>query len=138
MSQADSAAKLYTPNLLALSVELAAFPHDPNAAFQGRASSRTCGSEVLLSASNAQLGQLGLQVAACAVGQAAAALFAVAAPGKDAASLEAQMQSLEQWLAGEGEAPDLARIHLIEPARAYPARHAAILLPWRAALDALA
>lgn len=138
MSQADPAAKLYTPNLLALSVELAAFPHDPNAAFQGRASSRTCGSEVVLSASNAQLGQLGMQVAACAVGQAAAALFAAAGPGQDAGSLEVQMKTLEQWLTGNGKVPDFPRIHLIEPARAYPARHAAILLPWRAALDALA
>jgi len=138
MAEAEPAAKLYTPTLLALSVELAEFPHDPNAAIQGRASSRTCGSEVVLSASNEQLGQLGLRVAACAVGQAAAALFAACATGQDRVSLTAQLEALENWLTRQGDAPDIPRIELIEPARDYPARHAAIVLPWRAALDALA
>ena len=138
MAEAEPAAKLYTPTLLALSVELADFPHDPNAAVQGRASSRTCGSEVVLSASNEQLGQLGLHVAVCAVGQAAAALFAACAAGQNKAALVAQLEALERWLAKQGDAPNIPRIELIEPARDYTARHAAIALPWRAALDALA
>lgn len=142
MAQAEPTAKLYTPTLLALSVELANFPYDPNAQLQGRASSRTCGSEVVLSASTTEFGQLGMQVTACAVGQAAAALFAahVTADGaaRDVATLTIQLEAIQSWLETDASAPDIARIELIEPARGYPARHAAILLPWRAALDALA
>ena len=134
----DRSTKLYTPTLLALSVELAAYPHDPNAALQGRAKSRTCGSEIVLSASNSELGQLGLQVTACAVGQASAALFAANASNQTATKLEQELDEMTRWLSGEGAAPDLPRIGLLEPARDYPGRHEAILLPWRAAFDALA
>ncbi|QYU66279.1 hypothetical protein J4558_14920 [Leptolyngbya sp. 15MV] len=41
------------------------------------------------------------------------------------------------WLSGAGPRPDWPGLELLEPARAYPARHAAILLPWKAALAAL-
>ena len=75
---------------------------------------------------------------ACAVGQAAAALFAQSAEGRNAAELAESCVLLTAWLAGEGDVPDWPGIALLEPARAYPARHAAILLAWEAALVALA
>jgi len=41
------------------------------------------------------------------------------------------------WLGGAGQMPDWPGLAAIAAARDYPARHGAILLPWRAALDAL-
>ena len=137
---AEAAAKLYTPSLLALSVELAAFPHDPGQPLQGRAKSRTCGSEVLLSGREAdgKLQSLGLQVTACAVGQASAALFAEAAQGQSREQISHILDQLKSWLDDQTGSDFIPRLELLEAARDYPARHEAILLPWRAALDALA
>lgn len=133
---ADASAKLYSPALLALATELANHPIDDAAPLQGRAKSRTCGSEVALSA-DVGFSSLGLLVSACAVGQASAAIFASSALGLDREGIEARLDQLERWLAGEAGQPDIARIEMIEPARGFAGRHAAILLPWRAALDAL-
>ena len=44
---------------------------------------------------------------------------------------------LEAWLAGDGPVPGWPDLALVEPARAHPARHGAMLLPWKAALAAL-
>jgi NifU-like protein involved in Fe-S cluster formation len=41
------------------------------------------------------------------------------------------------WLDDEGPAPDWPDLTLVAPARAYPARHGAMLLPWKAAAAAL-
>ena len=53
------------------------------------------------------------------------------------AKLAATIAGLEAWLAGEAHPPDWPGLAPIEPARAYPARHGAMLLPWKAALAAL-
>ena len=53
------------------------------------------------------------------------------------AVLAATLSGLEAWLAGEAHQPDWPGLAPIEPARAYPARHGAMLLPWKAALAAL-
>lgn len=140
-SPTEGGAKLYTPSLLALAVELADYPFDESAPLQGSARSTTCGSEVRLSAhpeSNGGLRQIGLQVSACAVGQASAALFADHAPGLTQQTLRTTMTKLEAWLTNDAPGDFLPRLEQLDAARAYPARHGAILLPWRAALDALA
>ncbi len=131
---------LYSREMLALAVELAGRPLDPEAPLQGEARSRTCGSIVSVSASpsdDGTLGDIGIRASSCAVGQAAAALFLRAANGTDEAALRDTHQQIEQWLAEGGDMPAWPDLAIIEPACAYPARHAAILLPWQAALDAL-
>lgn len=135
-----SAQKLYTPELLALAVELARHPLDPALPFAGEARSPPCGSTLALAAAldpEGRIERIGLRVRACAVGQAAAAIFARHAPGRDAAELEAAQTAIRRWLAGEGPRPAWPDLALIEPAIAYPARHGAILLAWRAAASAL-
>ncbi len=130
---------LYSRELLALAVELADFPFDPDAPLHGEARSRTCGSTVALSCSRDAedgLTTLGMRLTACAVGQAAGAIFAQASPGKTLAELEAASNVIGHWLAG-GSQPEWPRIEALAPALPYPARHEAILLPWRAACDAL-
>lgn len=135
-----NAAKLYTPTVLALSVELAQYPLDPSLPLQGYAKSRTCGSEISLSAAvdaDGALTSIGMTVSACAIGQASAAIFAADTKGSTYADIAAGLEAMERWIAGLEPGAELPRLALIEPARAYPARHDAILLPWRAALDAL-
>ena len=133
---APARAALYSRDLLGLAVELAGYPHDPGASVHGEARSRSCGSTIALSASEG-MQDIGLKVAACAVGQASAAIFAAAAQGKSLAEIDAAAAAIAQWLAGEGTAPDWPRIEMLAPALPYHGRHEAILLPWRAASAAL-
>lgn len=127
---------LYSPALLALAVELADYPFDAAAPFIGEAHSRSCGSTIRISATDG-FEDLGLKVTACAVGQAAAAIFARHVHGKAGADIQTSLAEIIDWLAGEGDTPAWPDIAMLEAARAYPGRHGAILLPWRAALDAL-
>jgi len=78
-----------------------------------------------------------MKVQACAVGQAAAAVFADGASGRSAREISQTQADLSRWLAGEGKMPDWPGLSMIEPARAFPGRHGAIILPWRAAAGAL-
>lgn len=81
---------------------------------------------------------LGLKVHACAIGQAAAALFAVSAQGKTRNEIAAAEGELSAWLIDDSAAvPAWPGLETIAAARAYPARHGAILLSWKAALAAL-
>jgi NifU-like protein involved in Fe-S cluster formation len=135
-----SAAKLYTPEVLGLAASLARWPLDPALPFQGRARSQSCGSTLALSLGTDRGGaidRLGLRAQACAVGQASAAIFADGAPGRARADISAAEQAIARWLAGEAPMPDWPGLSAIEAAAAFPGRHGAILLPWRAALDAL-
>lgn len=127
---------LYSPQLLALAVELADYPFDPASLCIGEAHSRSCGSSIKLSCSP-DLGTFGLQVSACAVGQAAAAIFARHCQGRGGEDIASAQAAIENWLVGRGAMPDWPDLEMLAPALAYPGRHGAILLPWRAAVDAL-
>ena len=135
---ASRGAVLYSPALLSLAVDLANYPFDASAPATGQARSRTCGSTVELSSrSEVEIRGLGLKVAACAVGQAAAAIFAREAVGKNRDDCETAVAGIQAWLAGDGPMPGWPGLAALEAARDYPGRHEAILLPWKAALDAL-
>lgn len=133
-------ARLYTPAVLALATGLAAYPLADDLPFKAEARSRTCGSEVALGlalAADGTIARIGMQVRACAIGQASAALLAQDAQGRAPGALAATLGALESWLAGDGALPDWPGLDLLEPARAHPARHSALLLPWTAARKAL-
>lgn len=135
-----SAAVLYTPEVLALAASLAAFPLTEDLPLRGEARSKSCGSALVIGlAVNADgaITAIGLRPHACAVGQASAAVFANAAKGRTRAEIAATEGALIRWLAGEGGMPDWPGLAAIAAAAAYPARHGAILLAWRAALSAL-
>jgi NifU-like protein involved in Fe-S cluster formation len=136
----SAAQKLYTPELLALAVELAKYPLLDGATAHGEVRSPTCGSTLAIDLetdANGRIARLGMRVRACAVGQAAAAIFAREAVGRDPAQIAQTLDRMELWLADTGHPPDWPGFAPLEPARAYPARHGAMLLPWRAALAAL-
>ncbi|MCH2487752.1 MAG: iron-sulfur cluster assembly scaffold protein [Erythrobacter sp.] len=136
----SATAALYSPAMLALAVELADHPLDETSAVQAQTRSRTCGSTVNLSVAldgDQCIGALGLRVSACAVGQAAAAIFARDAIGRDWTAIVAARRDIEDWLAGTGNRPDWSRLEMLDPALPHPGRHEAILLPWKAAEEAL-
>lgn len=131
---------LYSPEILGLAVELANHPLDQGLSGRGEATSRVCGSRIaigLATTSSGAIERVGAHVTACAIGQAAAALFLRSAPGNDREDVARAAAMLGAWLKGDDTAPDWPGLTALAPARSYPARHAAILLPWEAALDAL-
>lgn len=137
---AGPARGLYTSDILAAATGLSAFPWIDDLPLRGEARSRSCGSSITLALSidaDGGIARLGLRPHACAVGQAAAYVFATYAPGRSLGELEPLRAALAAWLAGAEAPPDWPGIELLEPARAYPARHAAILLAWDAAISAL-
>ncbi|MBA4747232.1 MAG: iron-sulfur cluster assembly scaffold protein [Sphingopyxis sp.] len=127
-------APLYTREILALAVALADYPRLDAPMRSGDLRAPLCGSRValdLIFAPDGCVAQVGLAVEACALGQAAATLFARGAPGRSAAQLAATHEDLANWLQGWADAPpDWPDIATLAPARDYPARHAAILLPF--------
>ena len=135
-----SSATLYTPDVLALATGLAEFPWDPALPLQGEARSKSCGSTVALGLgldSGGRIDRVGLRSQACAIGQAAAAIFARAASGRGADDIRAADEAIAAWLAGEGELPDWPGFATIAAARDYPARHGALRLAWTAARQLL-
>lgn len=135
-----SAGKLYTPGVLALAVTLADFPLQPTHDYRADARSPTCGSTITVGIDCDRRGwitALGVSVSACAIGQASAAIMAENITGCNQAWLQTQHDQMESWLANRSTIPQIPSFDLLEKAKDYPARHGAILLPWRAALAAL-
>ncbi|MXO64486.1 iron-sulfur cluster assembly scaffold protein [Altericroceibacterium endophyticum] len=137
----SSSEKLYTPELLALTVRLAEFPPRPDLALHGSARSQSCGSTLDVDLDldkEARISQIGFRVQSCAIGQASAFIFAEQAIGRDEQDIRAARDRLRDWLSGDETAPDWPGIEKIGAARAFPGRHGAILLAWNASLDAFA
>lgn len=137
---ARAAAKLYSPALLGLATGLARFPLTDELPLRAEARSRSCGSVIALGVAlddGGRVADIGMQVSACAIGQASAALLAESAQGADPARVHATAEALAAWLAGEGALPDWPGIEALAPARDHPGRHGALLLPWKAASEAL-
>lgn len=133
-----AATALYTPEVLALATALARYPLGDDFPLRGHARSQSCGStlELGLALERDAISRIGLRSHACAIGQAAAAIFAEAAIGRSLAEIVAVEREIVDWLGG-GPLPSWPGVHAIAAAAAYPARHGAVLLPWRAALSAL-
>ena len=135
-----TATALYTPQVLALATSLAAYPWDEALPLKGSARSKSCGSTLalgLMTDDAGRIARIGLKAQACAIGQAAAAIFAAQAIGKTGAQIARAGAGLAAWLTGDGPRPDWPGLELLEPARAYPARHGAIKLAWQAATELL-
>jgi NifU-like protein involved in Fe-S cluster formation len=135
-----ASAALYTPEVLALATSLADHGWDEALPLKGSARSRSCGSTLGLGLSldgEGRIDRVALRSHACAIGQAAAAIFARGAPGCTASDIRAANRAMREWLAGGAGQPDWPGLAAIAPARDYPGRHGAILLAWQAAEEAL-
>lgn len=137
---ARAATRLYSPALLGLATGLADFRLTDDLPMRAEARSRSCGSVIALGLALDEAGRIariGMQVSACAIGQASAALLAQGASGRDPDAVVAAADALELWLAGQGTLPEWPGIEALAPARDHPGRHGALLLPWTAARTAL-
>jgi NifU-like protein involved in Fe-S cluster formation len=103
--------------------------------------SKLCGSRVVVDVAldgEGRIAALGHEVKACALGQASAALMASQAIGRSEEDLAEARDSLAAYLSGETEAPGAwPGLAVFATARAFPARHGAILLPFEAAAAAV-
>lgn len=135
-----SAHRLYTPEVLAAAVSLVGYPLHADLGLRGQARSPSCGSRIevgLALDGDGRIARVGLASHACAIGQASAAIFAQGAQGRSAASMEDALTAMQAWLGGYGSMPDWPGLELVAVAKNYPARHAAMLLAWDAAVKAL-
>ncbi len=134
-------ATLYTPDILRSAVTLAEYPLLDVPMVQVVRRAKPCGSTITLNLNiDAQniVNAIGMHVTACAFGQASAAILAQAIAGKNRQQLDAAHAALTLWLRdADAPMPDWLGIDQLEPARARPARHGAICLPFAAACDAL-
>ena len=134
-------AKLYSPALLGLATGLAQFPLPADLPLRAEARSRSCGSVIALGLAldkDGGIAGIGMKVSACAIGQASAALLAQGSLGADPERLRDTAVALAAWLAGEGALPTTwPGLDPLAPARDHPGRHGALLLPWKAACEAL-
>ena len=135
-------AVLYTPEILRTALNLVDYPRldAPGVTVNRRAT--PCGSQIIVDLNIDAQGavkHIGMRVTACAFGQAAAAIMAQTAIGKNHTQLQAAHDAIARWLRdADASIPDWPGIAKLAPARAYPARHGAILLPFAAMCDALA
>jgi NifU-like protein involved in Fe-S cluster formation len=114
------------------------------AAPQGSATrvAKLCGSRVTVDVAldrDGRVNAFAQDVKACALGQASAAVLGAHVLGADAAEIEMAANALRAMLQDGGEPPvgrfsDLA---MLEPVKAYPARHASTLLAFEAAVEAV-
>lgn len=136
----DSA--LYNRDILRLASSLVAGDRLENPDGTAEARSPICGSriqtDVCLDA-DGRISALALRANACALGQASAAILRANATGADLATIGDVRAGLEQALKGNAAIPTLwPDLALLAPAKDYPSRHAAILLPYDAVLAAAA
>jgi len=132
-------APLYNNDILRLA---ASIPHHrrlpaPQASVEKR--SPTCGSRVTADVrmADGRLAEMGLDVKACALGQASAALMAAQAIGLTADELAQARDRITAYLAGDSDDLDFwPGLAVLAPARGYPARHASIRLGFEAIAEA--
>lgn len=134
-------APLYTTEILRLAMASAAHPRLPSPDLSVEARTPVCGSSIILDIATDGAGRVtavGFALHACAMGQAAAGIMASGIVGRTLDDISATIVALSSWLDGNSDTvPDWPGIAALAPARVYPARHAAILMPFRAAVDAL-
>ncbi|MFT3975673.1 MAG: iron-sulfur cluster assembly scaffold protein [Sphingomonas bacterium] len=106
----------------------------------GERKSAVCGSRVTVEVNlraDGRVREIGMQLSACALGQASAALLAGHGVGRSVEELTVARDALAAWLAGEGAMPDWPGIDVFIPALPHHARHAAIRLAFEAAAEAV-
>ncbi|MGZ8311721.1 MAG: iron-sulfur cluster assembly scaffold protein [Allosphingosinicella sp.] len=133
---------LYNRDILRLA---ASIPHQrrldaPQASVMKQ--SPVCGSRVtvdVVTDPEGRVAELGQEVRACALGQAAASLMGAHALGRGAEELAEARDRLAAFLAGASDDPgDWPGLAVFREARPFTARHPSILLAFEAAAEATA
>jgi NifU-like protein involved in Fe-S cluster formation len=135
-------APLYNNQILRLAASIPYHERLTNPMASVEKRSPVCGSRVTVDVDLDEAGRvaaLGMQVRACALGQAAASLMGAHAIGRTPAELDAARAALAAWLAGEGDTPpDWPGLDLFTPALPHSARHPSIRLAFEAVAEAAA
>lgn len=131
----------YSSDVLTLAADI---PHigrleNPDASVHRVA--RLCGStlDLDLSMSEGAISMIGLEVQACALGQAAASVFAREAIGAKPEDILTGRDNLKAMLKEGVKIPSgrFEALQVLAPAKDYPARHGSILLAFEAAAEAI-
>jgi NifU-like protein involved in Fe-S cluster formation len=133
---------LYNRDILRLAASLVANDRLPDPDGSAEARSPICGSRIqadIRLASDDSISAIAFRANACALGQASAAILRKYAVGQDVATIAALRDDIAKGLSGNAEMPAIwPELALLSPARDYPSRHAAILLPYDAVVSAAA
>lgn len=81
-----------------------------------------------------EVAELGLEVKACALGQAAATLLARHGMGLDYSAMRAARDQIWAWLKSEGDTPTWPEFDALLGVKDFPARHGAVILPFDVAV----
>lgn len=133
-------ATLYNRDILRLAASL--IPDDRLEHADGVAEARAplCGSRIqaeIALTPDGTISALALRASACALGQASAAILRANAVGVDMATIALIRSQISNMLTGNAQPPPIwLDLALLSPARDYPSRHAAIMLPYDALLAA--
>lgn len=132
---------LYSARILTL---VANIPHAGRLAAPDASSEKTaklCGSRIVVDVvmTDGKVSQFAQEVAACALGQASAAILGAHVIGADLVEIELARDSLRAMLKLGGPSPEgrFSELAVLEPVKAYPARHASTLLAFEAAVEAV-
>jgi NifU-like protein involved in Fe-S cluster formation len=132
---------LYTTDILRLATEI---PHlgrlvQPGGSAEVR--SPVCGSRIIIDVrlgEDGRLAEMAMTINACALGQASAALMGRHAIGLANSEIAAARDALHRYLTGVSDQIDFwPGVNIFAAARDYPARHAAIRLPFDAMVAAM-
>lgn len=130
---------LYSSGILRLAAEIPHIGRLARADGSARRVSRLCGSavEVDVRLEKDRIAAIGLEVKACALGQASASVLGANAIGASVDEIREARDALAAMLKG-GPAPQgrFAALSELDAAREYPARHASIRLAFEAAAEA--
>lgn len=131
---------LYAGPLLEAAATIPAHKRLDSPDARARKVSRVCGSEIELeiSVKDGVVDDLAMEVKACALGQAAASIFARAAIGAPLRELASIRDGMIAMLKENGPVPGdtrWAELEKLQPIREYPARHASTLLVFEVAAD---
>jgi NifU-like protein involved in Fe-S cluster formation len=137
--------ELYPTEILALAADIPHLgPLPPGAGRAGRARKRSmvCGSEVEVAVRLDEAGRiadLGLEVEACALGQASTSVLGRCGVGASRDEVAAARDALEAMLKQGTAAPAgrFAQLAALAPVKDYPRRHASTMLAWNAAVAAM-
>ncbi len=134
-------ASLYNRDILRLAASLKIDDRLDEPAGVAEARSPICGSRILAEVNitdDGQIADLALRANACAIGQASATILRQHGVGETVDSLQNIRSAIVAALQGNGEMPLIwPELALLAHARDYPARHAAILLPYDALIAAI-
>lgn len=133
---------LYNRDILRLAASLVAGDRLENPDGSAESRSPICGSRIqadVALAADGTIAAIAIRANACALGQASAAILRANAVGLDLTTIAKLRDGIAQGLGNKADMPDRwPELVLLAPAKDYPSRHAAILLPYDALLAAAA